>query len=130
MHDPHGVVSRGPDKRKPPFNLLFHDGHTNCFGPSGTDEMRLGHHFPRIGDAKMYPADIIERDQVRLKFGNAGNVQQSFFPDLILGIEQALFPLRVAGTDGPVISGEKNKSGFMFGLQHLYSSAPAIGSYP
>ena len=87
----------------------------------------------RVGHAEMNPLDIVDVDQVGLEFDDAVDVQQPLLENLVLGIEQALFPLGMGGADGPVEGREKNQAGFMFGVsawrvlyrrQRLTSNAP------
>jgi len=96
-------------------HLAVHDRHTDRLGSACADEMGLGHHRPGIRNAKVHPLHILDRDQVRLVFENAFDIQQPLFEHLVLRIQQALFTFRVGWADGPIKGREKDKTGFVFG---------------
>ena len=74
----------------------------------------LGH----IRNAEMNPLNILNRDQFRFEFPYAVNIQNAFFKNLVLSVQQTLLPFRMRRADGPVKGREKNKTCFVSGFQH------------
>ena len=96
-------------------DLSLHNLHSDGFGTPGADEMGFGHHGLGIGHAEMNPLYIVYFHKVGLEFENAIDIQQALFKDLILGVEQPLFPLGMRWADSPVKGWEEDQPGFMFG---------------
>ena len=118
MDHPVGVVPGRAHQGEPAFDLALHERHGEGFGAPGTDKMRFGHHRPWVGDAEVDTFDVTDIHKVGLEFHDSVDVEEPFFENLILGVEQTLFPLRVGRADGPVESREKHQAGFVFRLQH------------
>jgi len=118
VNHPHGMVARGTHQRKPPFDPLFHHLDADLLGSPGADQVGLGNDPPFIGIAEMHPLDVFYRDQIGFVFNKPLDIEQPFFEDLVLGVEQPFFPFRVSIADGPVKGREKDQSRFHLGVEH------------
>ena len=65
----------------------------------------------------MHAGELLPRGKVRPVFGNAGNVEQAFFQQLVSGVEQALFPFGMGGRYGPVKGRKKHDPQPLHSLQ-------------
>ena len=115
----HGMVARGSYQGKTAVDLFVHDGPGNGLGATGADQMGLGGYGCFVGNAEVYPLDFLCGDQVWLVFLNAADVEDSFFHDLIQGVEKSLLPFWMGGVDGPVKCRKKYKACSFVGFQHF-----------
>ncbi len=71
----------------------------------------------------MHPGHIGGRGQVGLDFAYAGDVEDAFLAELVLGVEQALLAFRVGRGNGPVKGRKKYDAQGARGLQHEVDTA-------
>lgn len=102
------MVPRRPDQSEGLAAFPIHHQTPGGNGSPGADLMRQSINFVDSGRAHMHPPDVLLFGQFRAIFDDAGQVEQPFLPQLVLGIEQTLFPLRMVGADGPVVGRKKN----------------------
>ena len=101
-------MPRRPHKGKGPLLAPFKHQLGSADGPARRGQMRIGAHRRSRGQAKVRALKLGMGGKGRAVFGDAGDVEQAFFKQLVAGVEQAFFPLRMRGRDGPVKGGKKH----------------------
>lgn len=105
VHNAHGVVPRRPHKGK---SLLAPFKHQlgSADGPARRGQVRIGAHRRSRGQAKVRSLKLGMGGKGWPVFGNAGDVEQPFFKQLVARVEQAFLPLWMRGRDCPVKGGK------------------------
>ncbi len=119
----HGVVPGGADQGEGLVGLLLQDRPGRPDGPAGGDHVGGRGHGGHVREAEVDAGDILGRGQVGLEFGDAGDVEDAFLAQLVLGVEQPFLALGVGGGNGPVVGREKDDAKGMPGLQHGWDTA-------
>ena len=86
MTDAHGMVSRWTHQGKSPFYFFFHHCLGNGYGTSRADKVGFRGDGFFIGYTKVDPLNVFIGDQIRFKFHDPFNVEDSLFGDLVLGV--------------------------------------------
>ena len=79
---------------------------------------KLDYYINRPQGMKGYIINLTLRGQARAKLVYALDIEQPFFLELVLGVQQALFTLGVGWRNAPVKSGKKHHAQTISGLQH------------
>ena len=59
----------------------------------------------------MHPVDVLVIRQLGVEEVYVFNIFETFFDQLVLGVEESLFPFRMGRADAPVECREENKTG-------------------
>ena len=121
----HGVVSRRTHQGKGLVFLLLHDQTGGRDGPARRSPVRIGDHGAGGGRTEMHALHLGVGGELRTVLGDAGDVEQAFFRQLVAGVEQALLTLGMGGGDGPVEGGEEDHAQPVTGSQGISHRRPA-----
>ena len=115
----HGMVTGWTDDGKGLLRFFFHDCASSPKGTAGGYKMRFSEQFLGRRHTKMNPIDIMKGCQFRIEKEDILNIFQTFFDQLISGIEEAFLTLRMIWADAPVKGRKEDQSGFVQGVGHI-----------
>ena len=131
VHHLHGMVAGRAHQGEGPVGLALHDELGRLDGPPRADEVRVGDHMLHAGEGEVRPVDIPWGGQVGFVFGDAFDVEDALFAQLVLRVEQALLPFRMGGADGPVEGRKKHHAKLVLRFQDRHvATLPYPGITP